>query len=79
MKTTNQKTTLYLNPTVKKFLQHKAVAEDRTMSEIVNDYFADMLEDFSDIKEVNKRKSEPTTNFEEVLNLAGLKYDDLRS
>jgi len=74
----SEKTTIYLNPHVKKFVQHKAVAEGRSVSELVNDYFADMLEDLEDVKELQKRRKEPTVPFEEVLKDLGLTYDDLR-
>ncbi len=79
MTTLSDKTTVYLNPTVKKFIQHKAVAEDRSVSEIINDYFADMLEDLEDIKEIRRRRGETTASFDEVLEDLGLTYDDLRS
>lgn len=74
----SQKTTIYLNPQVKKFLQHKAVAEGHSVSDIVNDNFADMLEDLVDIKEIEKRRSEETVPFEVVLQELGLTYEQLR-
>lgn len=74
----SEKTTIYLNPYVKKFIQHKAVAEGQSVSEIVNDYFADMLEDLEDIKEIEKRRKEPTVSFEDVLKDSGLTYADLQ-
>ena len=75
----SEKTTIYLNPYVKKFIQHKAVAEGRSVSEVINENFEDMLEDLEDIKEVEKRRDEPSVPFEEVLKELGLTYDDLRS
>lgn len=72
------KTTIYLNPSVKKFIQHKAVAEGRSVSDIINDYFADMVEDLEDLKEIEKRHGEPTVPFEAVLRELGLTYDQLR-
>lgn len=72
------KTTIYLNPKVKKFLQHKAVAEGRSVSDVINDEFADMLEDLLDIKEIEKRRGEPTVPFEQVLRDSGLTYADLQ-
>jgi hypothetical protein len=74
----SQKTTIYLNPQVKKFIQHKAIAEDTSVSEIINSYFADILEDLEDLKKLEKRRGEPTVSFEEVLNDLGLTYDDLQ-
>ena len=44
------KTTAYLDPKVKKFIQYKAISENTSVSDIINDYFEDMLEDLSDIK-----------------------------
>jgi len=75
----SEKTTIYLNPYVKKFIQHKAVAEGRSVSDIVNEQFADMVEDIEDIKEIEKRRGEPTVPFEQVLQELGLTYEQLRS
>ena len=74
-----KKTTIYLDPTVKKFLQHKAIAESRSLSDVINEQFADMLEDLSDIKEIEKRRGEQAIPFEKVLEELGLTYDQLRS
>lgn len=74
----SEKTTIYLDPQVKKFLQHKAVAEGRSVSDIVNDNFADMLEDLEDIREIEKRRGEETVPFEVVLQELGLTYEQLR-
>jgi len=78
MSNLSDKTTIYLNPTVKKFLQHKAIAEGRSVSEIVNEEFADMLADLEDLKEIKRRRDEPSVPFEVVLKELGLTYDDLR-
>jgi hypothetical protein len=74
----SEKTTIYLNPYVKKFIQHKAIAESRSVSDVINEQFADMVEDLDDIKEIEKRRGEPTVPFEVVLNELGLTYDQLR-
>ncbi len=78
MSNLSEKTTIYLNPQVKKFLQHKAVAESRSLSEIVNDEFADMLEDLEDIKVIGQRRGETTVPFEQVMRELGLTYEQLR-
>jgi hypothetical protein len=75
----SEKTTIYLNPYVKKFIQHKAIAEDRSVSDVINEYFAEMLEDFDDLKEIENRRSEPTVPFEKVLKDLGITYDQLRN
>lgn len=59
MSNLSEKTTLYLNPYVKKFLQLKALQENRSMSDIVNDEFAELLEDLEDSYELSKRKENP--------------------
>jgi hypothetical protein len=74
----SERTTVYLNPKVKRFIQHKAVAEGHSVSTIVNDYFADMLEDLDDIRELKRRREESTVSFDEVLQDLGLTYNDLR-
>lgn len=79
MSNLSQKTTIYLDPSVKKFLQHKAIAENRSVSDLINEQFADMLEDLSDIKEIEKRRGEQAVPFEKVLHELGLTYDQLRS
>ncbi len=79
MSNLSEKTTIYLDPFVKKFLQHKAVAESRSLSDVINEQFADMLEDLSDLKEIENRRGEQAIPFEKVLHDLGLTYDQLRS
>lgn len=78
MSTLNEKTTIYLNPQVKKFIRYKAVAEDRSMSEIINEYFADMLEDIVDKKAVDKRRSEPTISFQDMIQDLGITNEQIQ-
>lgn len=54
------------------------MAEDSSVSEIINEYFADMLEDIQDIKEVRKRRGEKTVSFDEILTDLDITYNDLR-
>jgi len=79
MSNLSERTTIYLNPSVKKFLKHKAVAESRSLSDVINDQFANMLEDLSDIKAIEDRRNEKAVPFEEVLHDLGLTYDQLQS
>ena len=79
MSNLSEKTTIYLNPRIKKFLQFKAVNEGLSVSKIVNDEFTEMLEDLSDLKVINQRKDEKTVSFDNVLNEFGLTLDDLRN
>lgn len=75
----SDKTTIYLDPKVKKFLKHKAIAEGRSVSDIINDNFADMLEDLDDLRAIEERRGEETVPFEVVLQELGLTYEQLRS
>jgi len=72
------RTTVYLDPVVKQFLQHKAIAEGGSVSEIINDHFADMLEDLEDIQSINDARSEPRQSFDSLMSDLGLTYNDLR-
>lgn len=73
-----EKTTIYLTPRSKQFILHKAVAEKRSASDIINDNIEDMLEDLEDIKEIQKRRKEPSFSIDVALKELGLTYDDLR-
>ena len=55
----SEKTTIYLNPYVKKFIQHKAVNEGRSVSDVINDEFAELLQDMEDGYELSERKKDP--------------------
>jgi GTP cyclohydrolase FolE2 len=79
MSNLSAKTTIYLNPKVKKFIQHKAVAEDTSVSDVVNDIFADMLEDLQDTKIIQERRNEESISFDDALKELGLTYEQLQS
>ncbi len=74
-----EKTTLYLQPAVKKFLQHKAIEENSSMSEIVNDLVEDMLDGMYLAKNKKQLMAEGTISSNELLESLGLTYDDLRN
>ncbi len=73
-----EKTSIYLTPVVKDFLQHKAVEEKTSVSALVNDYFHELIEDTIDKSIAKKRKNEPVTTFSDMLTELNLTYDDLR-
>ncbi|MBP9667765.1 CopG family transcriptional regulator [Candidatus Saccharibacteria bacterium] len=79
MSTTTEKTTLYLQPAVKKFLQHKAIEENTSMSEIVNDMIEDMLDSMWVAKNRKRIYSEPTYSFDEVLEDLGITRESLQN
>ena len=75
---TTEKTTLYLQPAVKKYLQYKAVEENTSMSEIVNDMIEDMLDSMWLAKNRERIHSEPTYTFDEVLEDLGMTRESLQ-
>lgn len=74
----SEKTTIYLNPYVKKFIQHKAIEENTSISSIINDIFAQKLSQLDEKAEIAARRKESTVPFDAVLAEMGLKYEDLR-
>ena len=73
-----QKTTLYLQPTVKRYLQHMAIEQGTSVSALVNDLVEDELEERQLAKEIERRRKEPTITQDEMMKELGLTYDDLR-
>ncbi len=70
------RTTLYLNPKIRRALKIKAATTDRSISDIVNEALVEALrEDAIDLDAFKKRTKEPSRPFEKVL--AELKRDRL--
>lgn len=68
MKTTNKRSTIYLEPDLHRTLKIKAAQTNRTISDLVNEAVQlSLQEDLEDIRDVNNRISEPDIPFEEVL------------
>lgn len=66
MATLTERTTVYLNPYVKKYLQHEAVEQNKSISELINDQMAELLEDAEDMAAVHERKAEPLLAWDKV-------------
>ena len=66
MATLTERTTIYLNPYVKKYLQHEAVEQNKSISELVNEQLAELLEDAEDIATLQERKSEPLVAWNKI-------------
>jgi Arc/MetJ-type ribon-helix-helix transcriptional regulator len=66
MATLSERTTVYLNPYVKKFLQHEAVERGMSISELINDQLAELLEDAEDVAAIENRKDDPLIPWEKV-------------
>lgn len=77
----NEKTTIYLDPLVKKSVRYYAVRDDKSLSQIINEQLFDYLEDQEDIAAAEKTRSnnEPTISFEEVLDDLGISLDEIQN
>lgn len=75
---TNDKTTIYLDPLVKKFLQHKAIEEDTSISDLINERIEEEMASDKLVALIEKRRKEPTISFEQALKECGLTYADIR-
>ena len=63
---------------VKKFLQHKAIEEETSISDLINERFEEEMASDKLIALIEERKKEPTISFEDMMRELGLTYDDLR-
>ena len=63
-----KRSTIYFDPDLHRALRLKAAAMDRSISEIVNEAVRQMLsEDASDLEMFEKRRREPSLDFEDVV------------
>ena len=75
----NEKTTIYLDPRVKKGVQYYALRDDSSLSQIINEKLLEYLEDQADklaIAEANGEKDEWVT-FDQVVKELGLNKDEI--
>ena len=63
---------------VKKFLQHKAIEEETSISDLINERFEEEMASDKLIALIEERQKEPTISFEDMMRELGLTYDDLR-
>ena len=63
---------------VKKFLQHKAIEEETSISDLINERFEEEMASDKLIALIEERQKEPTISFEDMVRELGLTYDDLR-
>jgi plasmid stability protein len=63
-----KRSTIYFDPDIHRALRLKAAASDRSISDVVNDAVRQTLsEDASDLEAFEKRRREPTLDFEAVV------------
>jgi len=65
---TPKRSTIYFDPEIHRALRLKAAAADKSISDVVNEAVRQTLsEDASDLEIFEKRRREPTLDFEEVV------------
>lgn len=70
------RTTITLNDAIARQLKLRAADTDRTVSDLIEDAVKyQLLEDFEDIEDAQKREGEPTFSFDELVD--ELKRDGL--
>ena len=68
MRAAHKRATVYLDPEVHQALRSKAVATERSISEIVNEAVRhELAEDAEDLAAFQERAGEPLLDFEEVV------------
>ena len=62
------RTTITLNDSIARQLKLRAAETDRTVSDLIEDAVKyQLLEDFEDIEDAQKREGEPTFSFDELV------------
>ena len=65
---TPKRSTIYFDPEIHQALRMKAAAADKSISDIVNEAVRQTLsEDAADLEVFEKRRREPSLNFEDVV------------
>ncbi|HKO02179.1 MAG TPA: CopG family transcriptional regulator [Thermoanaerobaculia bacterium] len=63
-----KRSTIYFDPELHRAVRLKAAALDSSISDVVNDAVRrSLLEDASDLEEFEKRRNEPTVDFESLV------------
>jgi hypothetical protein len=82
-KSSNEKTTIYLDPKIKKSVRYYAVRDDKSMSEIINQKLFEYLEEQDDIATYREAKAEYETDgklhsLDGIIKELGLDINDIR-
>ena len=76
MTSKNKRTTVYLDPVLLKAMRYKALINETSVSEMINDAIRiELAEDAEDLAAFEERKNEPLISFEELVKR--LKLDGL--
>jgi hypothetical protein len=78
--TGNEKTTIYLDPKIKKSVQYYALRDDSSLSQIINDMLYTYLEDMADIAAADESRNdgEEPIPFEQAIKELGLIIDGIQ-
>jgi hypothetical protein len=81
MKVSNEKTTIYLDPKIKKSVQYYALRDDRSLSALINERLLEYLEDMADITALQdaRNSKDEFVMFEKFVEDLGLNVDEIRS
>ncbi|MEI7674781.1 MAG: hypothetical protein WCI60_03540 [bacterium] len=81
MKVSNEKTTIYLDPKIKKSVQYYALRDDRSLSALINERLVEYLEDMADITALQdaRNSKDEFVMFEKFVEDLGLNVDEIRS
>ena len=81
MKVSNEKTTIYLDPKIKKSVQYYALRDDRSLSALINERLVEYLEDMADITALQdtRNSKDEFVMFEKFVEDLGLNIDEIRS
>lgn len=81
MKVSNKKTTIYLDPKIKKSVQYYALRDDRSLSALINERLVEYLEDMADITALQdaRNSKDEFVMFEKFVEDLGLNVDEIRS
>jgi len=81
MKRSNEKTTIYLDPKLKKSVQYYALRDDKSLSAIINEKLFEYLEDMADMAALNdaRKTSDDFLSLQEVIEDLGLDINEIRS
>src|SRR5471030_472096 len=81
MKALNEKTTVYLDPKIKKSVQYYALRDDSSLSAVINEKLIEYLEDMADIASLEEARisDDEYVPFEKLVDDLGLDFNEIRS
>lgn len=81
MKSVNEKTTIYLDPKIKKSVQYYALRDDSSLSAVINEKLLEYLEDMADIAALEdaRNSNDEYIPFEKLVEDLGLDFAEIRS